>query len=46
MIYNFNNSYINYYKKYTKKDIIKYDNLFKKLFSKKCDNHITRKLKK
>lgn len=46
MIYNFNNSYINYYKKYTKKDIIKYDNLFKKLFSKKCDNHITHKLKK
>jgi len=44
MIYNFNNNYINYYKKYTKKDIIKYDKLFKKLFTKKCDNHITRKL--
>ena len=46
MIYNFNNNYINYYKKYTKKDIIKYDKLFKKLFTKKCDNHITHKLTK
>ena len=44
MIYNFNNNYINYYKKYTKKDIIKYDNLFKKLFTKKCNNHIKHKL--
>jgi hypothetical protein len=46
MIYNFNNNYINYYKKYTKKDIIKYDKLFKKLFTKKCDNHIPHKLTK
>jgi hypothetical protein len=46
MIYNFNNNYINYYKKYTEKDIIKYDKLFKKLFTKKCNNHIHHKLKK
>ena len=46
MIYNFNNNYINYYKKYTEEDIIKYDKLFKKLFTKKCNNHIHHKLKK
>jgi len=41
MIYNFNNNYINYYKIYTKDNIIKYDNLLKKLFTKKCSNHIS-----
>ena len=46
MIFDFNKNYKNYYKIYKREDIINYNIIFKKLFSKKCNNHILHKLKK